>query len=273
MFKQLWVTVLSTFLLFFLASCGKSTESDVDLSSDDGSGQSFDSDGSEDALDSDSGTEAFDALKDYPTNSEEEAQAVASANDTLSDFNQAAAAFKKSESIGDFSLYLQLIAQAQLRAQAAAKALEQAGLAILAKWFYELWYKRDVLRFVNKSTGQHLYTLGDARVFDMNWRGMKLEGIIFRTYAVARPSCSIQLYRCRKNQDRYLSASASCDGNSQEGAMGYVCSAQKPEAWSRIARLYHAKKQDHLITTNQTLIKKRLSQGYRLQTYLGYAPN
>lgn len=268
------------FLTLLLIGCGEKNQSGGDLNN---SGSELNETGSATGYSDDvtdpgaSLSDVTSALDNYPAQNADEEAAIQSAKTNITGYAQAYDALKSAGTSDDFTKFLQAFAKAQQQAQTVAQLLEAAHLYALAKAFWELYYKLDVMRFVSPITGRHLYTVSQAQAFNAaTVKGMKFQGVIFRTYWAPREECSIPLYRCvvkGGSQDRFLTQAANCEGQTSEGLIGYVCPAQKPEAWSRIARLYSPSKGDHLITANQKEIAKRTRTGYRLESYLGYGPN
>jgi len=266
-------------LCVLLANCQKENSGGGDLNNSD-SGDFSDSgvSSSEDFVDpSEAIGNISSALDSYPTENSEQADAIDSAQSALNSFGNAYDNLGNADSASEFQQFVAQLVQARQKAEAVAKLLEEAQLYALAKMFWELSAKLDVMRFYNSSTKKHLYTISKTDALGASTLGgYKFEGIIFRTYYKAREGCNTPLFRCQNkagNGDRFLTNDSKCEGNQTEGLIGYVCQAQKPEAWSQIQRLYSKKAVDHVITTNAEEVKKLKKKGYKLEGPLGYAPN
>ncbi len=275
--------LFSLILSFILIGCGnKGSNSGGDLSNNSGSGTgsySNDAGGSaSDYVDPGAGlNQTQQALQQIPTNTQAQTDAINSASDTIGAFSKAYNDLSNADSSGDFTKFLQAYAAARQQALQAAKLLDEAQFYELAKAFYELYYKLDVLRFVNPANGRHLYTVSKSESFNASVnKGYKFQGIVFRTYWSPRNDCQTPLYRCvvkGASEDRFVSNAQNCENQQAEGLLGFVCPSQRPEAWSQIGRLYSQTKGDHLITTNKNEISRKKQQGYRFEGWLGFAPN
>jgi len=127
----------------------------------------------------------------------------------------------------------------------------------------ERGYLRNVYRFFNGK--DHFLTVDENEGYRAGYRG---EGIAFQTFA-RRERGLVPLFRCYTPQsgDHFASQDFGCEGNTQEGILGYVAAESDRWAPREVVRCYNGR--DHLITTNP---RECQMNRYRIEGVLGYVP-
>lgn len=96
--------------------------------------------------------------------------------------------------------------------------------------------------------------------------GFHFEGVGFQTFANQGYNTA-PIFRCFTGATHFISRDAFCEGQRQEGGLGFVAQAPSPQTPNALTRCYNGR--SHLITAN---VQECYNAGYGVEGVLGYVP-